>query len=353
VDNTEIKTPAQAQLIQKIEKYRAPVFVLFVGFMSLGLAQALLSAWVLQGLDALGFTADKTQSVLVESVLGIQIVAFIMSLFFTEFLRSRLGDKLRLSPFEASWSEKIYPITFPDKRLFWDYFFKAFLSTCVWVGLGIFLGVFDSEASLLMLPTGIAAFSLTFASFIFASLVFFLWYYLFFCFREWMIRHFTVLGLSKIATVFLVILVECMLWIPVVGFSADTYSGLPIDLGVYLGLAIGFSVIHGIPHFIHFESRTHRSKTVSQKQFLSQWALLYCLVFIFGCPLGKLNEPSVLKLFPGPLFDQTSWPTLFRLNSTFDGRVFFLVSLIVLASNTLPQVLRFFKKRRSHILANP
>jgi hypothetical protein len=91
-----------------------------------------------------------------------------------------LGGRLNLAKLPSVKPQRVYQFAFPQKRSFWDFFFKSFLTTCLWVGVGIFSGVFISEASVLVFQAGTLSSFVSFLNFIFASLVFFVWYYLFF-----------------------------------------------------------------------------------------------------------------------------------------------------------------------------
>jgi len=65
---------------------------------------------------------------------------------------------------------------------------------------------------------------------------------------------------------------------------------------------------------------------------------------VFGCPLGKLSQPSLLKLFAGSVVDPY-WPSsALKASMTFEIQELFLVFLLILSSNTLPQVLVGFRR---------
>jgi hypothetical protein len=128
---------------------------------------------------------------------------------------------------------------------------------------------------------------------------------------------------------------ETLLWARVAGFNLESYSGFVFDATFYLLVSGLFAAGHVYDSL----------QKVDLKKSLRKGTALFVFIFIFGCPLLKLNQPSFLVVFPGPLFEK--WVSVDLLNSftTFTLRELVLAAWMILGSNTLPQLLPVQKLR--------
>ncbi len=315
-----------SKFAELIESRNFPLVSILIVLSVFGLVSHYLSYLTSKLLLLIGIKDSSLPQILLDSEMGFQILAIIASVFaYKQLVRFFVPSKSR--------ADQVL-VKLPVNRWL-DAFFYSFYKLALWAGILVFSGLFVLESSFLVLRGSSQVFWISLLNWVFYAGLFWVWYSLLFRFRFLIVSCLKQLDLSLPSIFVVATVLETLLWARVAGFNLESYSGFVFDATFYLLVSGLFAAGHVYDSL----------QKVDLKKSLRKGTALFVFIFIFGCPLLKLNQPSFLVVFPGPLFEK--WVSVDLLNSftTFTLRELVLAAWMILGSNTLPQLLPVQKLR--------